>query len=312
MGLGKVQEGGKNTYLSIAGGYIWDRKAEESNPNYATQEFDRADGTKGERKGAKYADLTGDVTGVEMRTHQQYGESINVKVTSEGENYIMSIGTNNQYSQSMMKALLIMDFNEPLYIRPYDFTDTKGKRSQGISFRQDGEKMDLRSLKLPNEFNKESDFWKTAGTKKIKRFFEDLSDYFVGEIEAKVIPQLDAMPKTEKAEAPKTEAPKVEPQKTEKAEAPKAEAKVEAPKVEQDQKGAIEAEARPSVIKMRRFVKEYITENYPDQTLPKLSREEVATWYDLALAEEELPFGENNKVGDDELKDELKALLGKK
>ena len=98
-GLGTVNEGGRSTFLTIAGGYIWNRKAESNDPNYATQDFKRADGTTGTRAGARYADLTGPVSKVEFKTHPQYGQNINVTITANGENYILSISTNNRYSQ---------------------------------------------------------------------------------------------------------------------------------------------------------------------------------------------------------------------
>lgn len=187
MGLGTVKES-NGLYLSIAGGYIWDRKADKEHPEYNTQTFKRVNGTEGERSGARYGELTGSITDVEFRTHEKYGESINVKVNSEGESFILSISTNNRYSQDMMKALLKIDINKEVFIKPYDFTDPKtNKRVQGISFRQDGEKIDLKT-DTPEEFKKEKDWFKDANKKQIKRYFEDLSDWFVGEVEEKVRP----------------------------------------------------------------------------------------------------------------------------
>ena len=301
MGLGAVKER-TNMYLSVAGGFVWDRKADKSNSNYATQEFNRADGTIGTRQGAQYADLTGNVVGVEFRVHDKYGESINITVDSEGSRYIMSISTNNQYSQCFMKALLIMDLKKELFIKPYDFTGEDGKRAQGISFRQDGTKLDLKTVKSPEKFQKEKSFWAKASKKEIKRFFEDLSDYFVAEVEEKVCSQLTADVPTP---APKAKVQEQEAQTEQ--EAPVAEA-------QEVESADIIAESKPSVIKMKKFLKEYIAENYGDgETLPKLSKEEVAEWYDLALAEEELPFHEDDSaVSGDDLENELSVLLKKK
>lgn len=182
-GLGTVNDGGRSTYLSIAGGYIWNRKAESNDPNYATQEFDRADGTKGERAGARYSDLTGIVTDVTFRTHPQYGENVNVTISANGDNYILSVSTNNRYSQDVMKMLLVADLTQEVYIRPYDFTDKDGRRAQGVSFRQNGEKLVLRVEGAPSQ---EREWFKTAGPKNIKRFFEDLSDWYVNQVTATV------------------------------------------------------------------------------------------------------------------------------
>ena len=184
MGLGSVNDNRRSTFLTIAGGYIWDRKADSSNANYATQEFNRADGTVGERSGARYADLTGLVTKVEFRTHPQYGENLNVTIESEGEAFILSISTNNRYSQDMMKCLLVADLTQPIYVKPYDFVGNDKRRAMGISFRQNGEKLTLRVEGTPTQ---ESSWFKTAGSKNIKRFFEDLNEWFVNEVTAQVV-----------------------------------------------------------------------------------------------------------------------------
>jgi len=203
-GLGTVKEGGRSTYLSIAGGYIWNRKAESNDPNYATQGFDRADGTKGERAGARYQDLTGIVTDVMFRTHTQYGENVNVTISAGGDSFILSVSTNNRYSQDIMKMLLIADLNLPVYIKPYDFTDKDGRRAQGVSFRQNGEKISLRVDGAPN---KEKEWFKTAGPKNIKRFFEDLSDWYVNQVTTTV--NVGQAPAVAPVAAPVVEAPVV-------------------------------------------------------------------------------------------------------
>ena len=193
-GLGSVKEGGRSTFLTIAGGYIWDRKADASNANYATQEFNRADGTVGERAGARYADLTGLVSKVEFRTHPQYGENVNVTIAANGEDFILSVSTNNRYSQDLMKALLSADLSLPLFVKPYDFVGKDKKRAMGISFRQNGEKIALRVEGAPTQ---PGEWFKTAGSKNIKRFFEDLNEWYVNEVTNKVAGKVSAPAVTE-------------------------------------------------------------------------------------------------------------------
>ena len=205
-GLGSVKEGGRSTFLSLAGGYIWDRKAEASNPNYATQSFDRADGTTGERPGARYADLTGLISKVEFKTHPQFGENVNVTIAANGELFILSVSTNNRYSQDVMKMLLVADLEQPIFIKPYDFVGKDGRRAQGVSFRQNGEKLGLRVEGSPSQ---PSEWFKTAGTKNIKRFFEDLSDWYVNEVTNKVVGNVVAAPVAEPTPAAPVAAPVV-------------------------------------------------------------------------------------------------------
>ena len=207
-GLGTVKEGGRSTFLSLAGGYIWDRKAESNDPNYATQSFDRADGTTGERAGARYTDLTGTITKVEFRTHPQFGENVNVTLEANGENFILSVSTNNRYSQDVMKMLLCSDLSQPIFVKPYDFVGKDKRRAQGVSFRQNGEKLALRVEGAPN---KDADWFKSAGTKNIKRFFEDLSEWYVQQVTDKVVGSTNAPAASQPEAAPVVEqAPTIE------------------------------------------------------------------------------------------------------
>ena len=280
----------RKTYLSVAAGNIWNKKLGKEDPNYAEEEYKDSKGETQIRKGARYKVLTGRITGVEFRQHPQYGESMAVTINDDGDDFILSIGTNNQYSQSMLKALLVMDVEKDIYISPYDIEKPGEKRNRGISFRQDGIKLDFTTIVRPSEFEKEKEFWKTAGTKDIRRFFEDLTEWYIGQVKEKVVPKLDLI-------VPSVQAPKSTPKAVEKVVVEK---EVEAPK----------EVAKPSVIKMKKFIKSYIEENYDGETLPKLSKEEVGVWYELALAEEELPFKDENEVSQGDLDSELSALLG--
>lgn len=295
MGLGEVKES-KGTYLAVAGGYIWDKKVEAGSANYHTQTFMRADKTEGSRSGARYADLSGKITGVEFKTHDEYGESISITINSDGAAYIVSVSTNNRYSQDLMKALLKMDLDKDIYFKPYDFVDKEGKRAQGIVFRQDGEKIALRNDDAPS---KEKDWFNNSNKKQIKRFFEDLTEWFVAEVEEKVVPHFaNSQNSPSQGLGESTEENSTEEEQEEISEDKKSESTV----------------LTVTPLKMKKALKEYIKENYSDgETLPRLSKEELVVWYKLSLAEEELPFPEGDDDGGDvaegTLDDQLGALL---
>lgn len=294
MGLGSVKKN-DGLYLSIAGGYIWNRKADKSDPDFATQEYTKADKSVGTRQGAQYQDLTGDIKTVYFKEHQEYGQSVNVKIVSEGESYILSISTNNRYSQDTMKALLLMDLDKPLFIKPYDFIADKQKkvgnewvntgekkRQQGISFRQDGEKL---SLKYPGSPEYEGEW---SNKKKVKRYFEDLTDWYVAEVEAKIIPKFEV--------------------DEDKVEETQSEAKTETKEKEVKK----ESEVKISPVKMKKAIKAYIEENYEDEEMPKLKKEDVLIWYQLVLDEDELPFeGDSKEVNSEDIDSQLEALMNK-
>lgn len=302
-GLGTVNEN-NGLYLSVAGGFIWNRKADQSDPNYATQTYQRADKTEGVRAGARYADLTGKVIAVQFRTHEEYGESINVTVAAGEDTFILSISTNNRYSQDLMKALLKMDLEKEIFIKPYDFIGTDKKRAMGITFKQNGTKLDLKIAESPS---KEGDWFKTASKKEIKRFFEDLNDWFVAEVEAKVIP---ALPEIKKDDSSDNSSEDTRDDSEDQAETPKAEVKKEAPKAEV-KKETPKEEVSLTPLKMKAALKSYIEENYPGKELPKLDKDGVVTWYNLSQAMEELPFEDLAEVSQDDIDSQLDALAVK-
>ena len=284
-GLGAVNEN-RGLFLSVAGGYIWNRKADKDDPHYAEQEYTRADGTKGVRTGAQYGDLTGMVVGVRFRKHPEYGENINVTFDAEGERYVISISVGNRYCGDMMKALLNADLSKELYMKPYDFVGRDKKKATGISFRQGGEKL---SLKYDSNMRKSEEWFKEASKKQIRRYFEDLADWYVAEVQEKVCSQFIG---DDSKDEPK-----------------KVKAGLGAPsKVDEDES----REEKISPIKMKKALRAYILENYPDQKLPKLSKTELEEWYQLSLEEEELPFessvDESAEVSKSDLDAQLAAL----
>lgn len=269
-------ESAKGIYLSVANGSIWNKKASQDDPNYAVEEFDRPDGTKGERSGARYKTLEGTVVGVKNVSHDKYGDSICVTFESGEDRYIVSISANNRFSQDMMKFLLVADLSIKTLMRPYTFTGDDGKQVRGIAFKQNGEKVNIR-YENDDMPTKGKEWFKGRKAKEIKRFFEDLTDWFIAEIEETIVPQFSD-------------------------EKPKAKAKAE-PK--EEEKEEVVKKATP--LQMRKFVKAYAEENYPEETVPVLKGETLTEWYELAKAGEELPFS-NEKVSDDDLDAQLNSL----
>jgi len=300
MGLGSVKDSGSEngTFLVIAGGFIWNKKADKSDPNYTTQEWVNQDKETKVREGAQYANLTGRIISAWTKTHEQYGEALYVKLDSDGEIYVLNIKTNSGNSQQMMKAMLLMDLDKDIFINPYDFVDkTSKKRVQGISFKQDGEKIDLKRYDAGADWKTEKDFWLPSNKKRYMRWLEDFSDFLISEIEEKIVSELDIRnPKEKKDDVPKVA------EKQEVVELKKEETATET----------------LTPLKMKKALKEYIKENYPENELPTLTKEEVKVWYDLSQDMEELPFenefAESNEseseVDEDDIQAQLDALAG--
>lgn len=332
-GLGSVEER-DYVYLSIAGGKLWNKKADKSDPDYAEQTYRKTDDQKGEpdsglRKGAQYAHIDGKVLNVTFRQHERFGESINIRMDiGLDKDYIVSVSTNNRYSQDLMKALLNADLTKTIYIKPYDFIGQDKKRASGCTFKQGGQKIELKVDESPSQ---DKEWWKNATAKAKKRFFEDLNDWFVAQVEEFVVPKLDAIanaaPKTEaKPEAKQESKDDVEQeQEQEQEQETTQEEKVE-DKPDETPASKTEEKEYPSPIKMKRAIKDYIAENYEGEELPKLKGDALKQWYDLVLEEEELPFEEDTntdskpqeeaqqepaaEVEGDDLDNEIDALMG--
>lgn len=293
MGLGKTRST-KSTFLSIAGGYIWDKSIQDKeHEDFAVQAYTMPNGEEKERSGAQYQDLTGMVKSVVVRTHDEFGDSLNIVISSDGELFTISLGIDSRYCGDMMKFLLVGDLESPVFIRPYDFIGENKKRAMGISFRQGGEKI---SLRVEGQPMKEAEWFKSANKRDIKRFFEDVTDYFKDRINQEIIPLYEGS-----TPAPDPVEKKQESQKEEET-TPK-----EAEKVKEkssDEKKAV------TPLKMKKFLRAYIKENYSDEKLPDLEKEVLIEWYELALKEEELPFEESEEDSSDknDVESQLDAL----
>lgn len=78
----------------------------------------------------------------------------------------------------------------------------------------------------------------------------------------------------------------------------------EAPKKRKSSKS--EEKEYPSVSKMKKELREYIEEEYDDEELPELDKEELQNWYDLMKAGKELPFEDYADDDDDDDDDDKK------
>jgi hypothetical protein len=186
MGLQTTEvQAGRSTFLTVTGGFIWDKKQGEDHPQFKVQEYRDNNDEVATRQGACYPSLTGQIVDVRINEHDKFGQSVQVTFASEGDRYIISIGTNNKFSQDMMKMLLKVDLLKEVHVKPYEFMDKqKNKRVQGIVFRQDGEKIVLRNEEAPF---KDSEFFAKATKKQKSRFFEDLTEWFVESIQEQII-----------------------------------------------------------------------------------------------------------------------------
>lgn len=312
-GLGQVTESGV-IFLGIAGGFVWDKKADESHGAYSEQKFSRVDGTEGVRKGAKYADITGKIVEIKFPVHQQYGEHINLTIDAGDDRYIVALKIGNRYSQDIMKGILLGDIEKPFRIKPFAFPDKENptKIVQGCNIFQDAEKIDLKGLEVikPEGCTSDEDvknFFKTATPKKRDRYFDDLNEWLKAEILEEVVSGMPEAPRKEGKPAvnkPKP-APTAKPEETE------SEAEAKATEVVEQ-----EAPKPLTPLKMKQALRAYSAENYEGREIPKtLAGAELIQWYDLSVAGEDLPWSDEegsdaSEVKPKDISSQLDALRG--
>lgn len=317
-GLGQVTESGV-IFLGIAGGYVWDKKADEKHGAYAEQKFTNMDGSEGVRKGARYADISGKIVEIKFSTHPQYGENINLTIDAGDDRYIVAVKTSNRYSQDIMKALLLADLESLVRIKPYAFPDrVTQKLVQGCNIFVAGEKLDLKALEvmLPQGCKTEDDvknFFKTADKKKVLRYFDDLSDWLKAEILETVVPSMKPIEKKEGKPAVHKPAPEA---KTEVEETEGQENESEEGDTKAEETPVEETKVVLTPLKMKQALRAYSSANYDGREIPKtLAGAELVKWYDLSVAGEELPFEDNEGSDDSEvapkdISSQLDALRG--
>lgn len=103
--------------------------------------YESSDGKKGEKYELVYKSIEGVITKVDF-FDSDYGTNLQITFEfNDGENVTLSMNTNTPYSEDMMKKLPNVDFNAPLKLSPYNFTDDKGKNRRGVSIVQNDEKV---------------------------------------------------------------------------------------------------------------------------------------------------------------------------
>ncbi len=139
MGLGKQNEGGKKTFLTINDGKI-KRAATEDTPGAEKREWKTKDGKSGVKWELSYPDVTGNIVGLNYKDGD-YGTSLIVDIQDGAEVFSLQISTKSKYYDSFAKLVKSINLEEAVTLRPYNFEDEKGKRRTGISVTQNGEKV---------------------------------------------------------------------------------------------------------------------------------------------------------------------------
>ena len=174
MGLNQRQ-GGK-TYAKLLSDGSLRVKCDESTEGAKKREYELADGTKNTVYELVYDSLTGLITSLEIE-EGQFGEQMRLTISDNGEEIIVTTGASSNFADDMMKKLPNLDLSKSVELKPYAFTDDKGKSRKGVSFYQDDKKIDKFDFeempKLPE------DAVATFKKKDWKKYFEGVNEFLI-------------------------------------------------------------------------------------------------------------------------------------
>lgn len=182
MGLQK-REGKGRTFANILSSDGTIRVGADSNTEGAElRKYELKDGTKGEKWELVFNEISGIITGVEIKS-LQFGDMLNIFIADEGGEYTLSTGMNNNFATDIMKKLGSLDLKEKVTFSPYSF-EADGKKKKGVTVYQKGEKVadhyydfekqeQINGMIVPEKQYTTSREW--------KRYFEDVTDFLINE-----------------------------------------------------------------------------------------------------------------------------------
>lgn len=137
MGL-ETRESGA-IYLGIAKGNIT-AKGKKGDEGVQTREYKDDDGNVQTIYEYQYSKLNGIITKIVFRDGK-FGEECRIHVTDVGEDYILTIKTDDRYFQDFAKKIPNVDLSQEVSLAPFDFEGDNGKPVRGMTIEQGGEKV---------------------------------------------------------------------------------------------------------------------------------------------------------------------------
>jgi len=128
-----------NLYLSIIGGSLM-QKVQPDTQKAIKREYETSDGKKGVKWEIRHKNLTGKIVGLQFLA-SDFGEQLRVRIENNGESAVVSIALDSRYFTDFGKKISNIDLTQNIVFNSYDFTNKEGKRLQGLSITQNGEKV---------------------------------------------------------------------------------------------------------------------------------------------------------------------------
>lgn len=146
-----------NQFVSILADGTLRMPVPEFTEGAVTREYETSDGKTGTKHEMVYTELSGMITKVAF-FDGEYGKLLQLTIEDgEEKPIILSVGTESNFGEDLMKKLPGIDLSVPVRIAPYSMTTDNGKTKKGVSVYQ-----------TPHEFSDEvklNNYFYNADTK---------------------------------------------------------------------------------------------------------------------------------------------------
>jgi hypothetical protein len=128
-------------YISIKSDGRFHEKVSKDTDGAVHREYELKDGTKGEKWELLYADIKDVLIKKVEFEDGDFGENVLTTFTDGENEVIWAEGVATNFGTDYLKKLPNILFSEKLTIKPYAFTDEKGKERRGVSIWQKSDKV---------------------------------------------------------------------------------------------------------------------------------------------------------------------------
>lgn len=163
-----------NTFVTILSDGTLRVTVPEGTDGAVKREYETSDGKKGVKYEHVFTELFGMIKKINF-FEGSYGKSLQIIVEDNGEEYNLSVNTESNFGEDLMKKLPSVDMKKPVLIVPYSFDDEKGKKKRGVTISQDGKK--IQNFFLDKETNKSKSGYPEVPKKKMTK--DDWKLYFM-------------------------------------------------------------------------------------------------------------------------------------
>lgn len=187
----------QNEYVSILADGSFRLSVPEGTEGAVVREYETSEGMKATKNELVLQAISGKVTKVDFVT-TNYGTLLQITVSDEGQDLIISTGTSSNFGTDLMKRLPSFDFSKNYRFAPYSFTNDDGKNVRGVSiiegltFVKDASKIpnffwDAKKEKVLHDFPQPKGDTKKYTKNRWKSFFGDVEDFLIEYIKDNVI-----------------------------------------------------------------------------------------------------------------------------